>query len=50
MNNEDKIRNFQADLRKDAVVISYLTNELEIVKRRAKKTQIVIEELKVGKK
>ena len=57
MSTDDKVKHFQVDLRKDAVIIEYLQikvieaqSELDKVKRRAKKTQVVIDELKDVKK
>ena len=50
MNNEDKIRHYQADLGGDLKVLEYLRIELDRIKRRAKKTEMTIEELKLGKK
>ena len=53
MSTDDKVKHFQVDLRKDAVIIEYLQikvieaqSELDKIKRRAKKTQVVIDELK----
>ena len=57
MSTDDKVKHFQVDLRKDAVIIEYLQikvieaqSELDKVKRTAKKTQVVIDELKDVKK
>ena len=50
MNNEDKIRHYQADLRKWVIITDDRRQLFEAAQREARKIQKVIEELKLGKK